>query len=55
MSFKPTRRAVVGGLAASSAINFKAFGQNLTMPSSPVTPARSVTKVISERQEPFAA
>src|SRR4029079_19037703 len=37
MSFTPNRRAVVGGLAASTAINFKAFGQNLTLPSSPVS------------------
>ena len=35
MTFKPTRRAVVAGLAGSMAVNFRAFGQAL--PSSPVT------------------
>ena len=37
MTFKPTRRAVVGGLAGSMALNLRAFGQTLTMPTSPVT------------------
>jgi putative spermidine/putrescine transport system substrate-binding protein len=37
MSFKPTRRAVVAGLAGSMAVNLRAFGQTLTLPSSPVT------------------
>src|SRR6185437_13675123 len=37
MTFKPTRRAVVGGLAGSMALNLRAFGQTLTMPTSPVS------------------
>ncbi len=37
MTFKLSRRTVVGGLAGSMALNFRAFGQTLTMPTSPVT------------------
>jgi putative spermidine/putrescine transport system substrate-binding protein len=35
MTYKPTRRAVVGGLAGAAALNVRAFGQAL--PSSPVS------------------
>src|SRR5215472_15535411 len=37
MTFKPTRRAVVAGIAGSAAMDLRAFAQNLQMPSSPVT------------------
>ena len=37
MTYKLSRRTVVGGLAGSMALNFRAFGQTLTMPTSPVT------------------
>src|SRR5215472_17069087 len=37
MSLKPTRRAVVGGLVGSAALNIRAFRQTLTPPASPVT------------------
>ena len=35
MTFKPSRRAVVAGIAGSMAVNFRAFGQAL--PSAPVS------------------
>jgi putative spermidine/putrescine transport system substrate-binding protein len=37
MSFKLTRRTVVGGLAGSMAVNFRALAQTLPMPTSPVS------------------
>ena len=37
MTLKINRRAVVGGLAGSMAVNFRALAQSLPMPSSPVT------------------
>jgi putative spermidine/putrescine transport system substrate-binding protein len=37
MTMKPTRRAVAAGLAGAMAVDVRAFAQNLTMPSSPVT------------------
>jgi hypothetical protein len=37
MKMKPTRRAVVAGLAGAMTADVRAFAQNLTMPSSPVT------------------
>jgi len=37
MTFKLTRRAVVGGLAGSAMLDFKALAQTLPMPASPVT------------------
>src|SRR5437660_2828604 len=37
MTFKPTRRAVVAGIAGSMAMDLRALAQNLPMPSSPVT------------------
>ena len=37
MTVKPTRRAVVAGLAGAMAADMRAFAQNLAMPSSPVT------------------
>jgi putative spermidine/putrescine transport system substrate-binding protein len=37
MRFKPTRRAVVAGIAGSMAVDWRAFAQSLPMPSSPVT------------------
>jgi putative spermidine/putrescine transport system substrate-binding protein len=36
MTVKPTRRAVVAGLAGAMAVDARAFAQNLPMPSSPV-------------------
>jgi putative spermidine/putrescine transport system substrate-binding protein len=37
MTFTPTRRAVVAGLAGSMAINVRAFGQSPALPASPVS------------------
>ncbi len=37
MKFTPTRRAVVAGLAGSMAVNYRAFGQALPLPTSPVS------------------
>ena len=37
MTFNPTRRAVVAGIAGSMATDLRALAQNLPMPSSPVT------------------
>jgi putative spermidine/putrescine transport system substrate-binding protein len=37
MSFQLTRRTVVGGLAGSMAVNFRALAQTLPMPTSPVS------------------
>lgn len=37
MTFTPTRRAVVAGLAGSMTMNLKAFAQTLPLPTSPVT------------------
>ena len=37
MTFKPTRRAVVAGLAGAPLMDLKAFAQTLPMPTSPVT------------------
>jgi putative spermidine/putrescine transport system substrate-binding protein len=37
MTFKISRRAVVGGLASSVAVDFSALAQSLPMPTSPVT------------------
>jgi putative spermidine/putrescine transport system substrate-binding protein len=37
MTYKPTRRAVVAGIAGSMAMDLKAFAQNLPMPTSPVS------------------
>lgn len=37
MTYKPTRRAVVAGIAGSMAMDLRAFAQNLPLPSSPVS------------------
>src|SRR5690242_21533845 len=37
MTFKLTRRAVVGGIAGTMAMDLRAFAQNLPMPTSPVS------------------